>query len=418
MKILHILDHSVPLQSGYAFRSRNILRSQRKAGLHPVALTSPKHEASWKRPVPPVEWFDGIGYYRSGPVRGMRTPGLDAWAVIQKLRSGIAEQLRRDRPDIVHAHSPVLNAVAALMEARRLGGLPVVYEIRAFWEDAAADLGTYAEGSARYRLVRALETTVCRLVDRVVTICDGLKRDLQARGVSPEKIQVVPNAVDPEEFSLPAASVGGNGRFGRPGTTTLAFIGSFYHYEGLDLLIEAFGRLVLQHRDLRLLLVGGGPMEAHLRDLADRRGLSGSVVFTGRISHAEVAQAYAAADLLVYPRKAMRLTELVTPLKPLEAMAMGKPVAASAVGGHRELIRHGETGLLFQPDSVESLVGAMGALVASAPLREGLGRRGQSWVMAERTWDANGGRYKALYEDCTGGRGFRKRTLLREVLGK
>ncbi|SHG03462.1 PEP-CTERM/exosortase A-associated glycosyltransferase, Daro_2409 family [Desulfacinum infernum DSM 9756] len=398
MKILHILDHSLPLQSGYAFRSRNILRSQKGAGLEPVALTSPKHEASWKRPSPAVERIDGIAVHRSGSVAGGNGV-IGEGAVVWRLRSRIRTLIERERPAVIHAHSPVLNALAALVEARR-ARIPLVYEIRAFWEDAAADLGTYGSSSAKYRLVRALETAVCRRADRVVTICEGLRRDLLGRGIEDAKVAVVPNAVNPSEFSLPEASAGENGRFRQPGAGTVAFIGSFYHYEGLDLLIEACARLVARHPELRLLLVGGGPMEARLRVLAERRGATGSVVFTGRIPHAEVAQAYAAADLLVYPRKSMRLTELVTPLKPLEAMALGKPVAASGVGGHRELIRHGETGILFPPDDIPGLASAISTLLSSKSLRERIGRQGRDWVLRERTWDRNGALYRALYSRC------------------
>ncbi len=399
MKILHILDHSLPLQSGYAFRSRNILRSQKKAGLKPVALTSPKHEASWKRPVPAKEEIDGVVYHRSGAASRGRWNVFGEGAVVWRLRSRIRRLIQGEHPMLLHAHSPVLNALAAVVEARR-AGIPLVYEIRAFWEDAAADLGTYGALSAKYRLVRTLETMVCRWADRVVTICEGLRRDLVGRGIDPAKVVVVPNAVDPSEFSLPAVSTEGNGRFWQAGVKTVAFIGSFYHYEGLDLLIEACGSLIGRHPDLRLLLVGGGPMEARLKDLVQRRGLAGSVVFTGRIPHGEVAQAYGAADLLVYPRKSMRLTELVTPLKPLEAMALGKPVAASSVGGHRELIRHGETGILFPPDDVPKLASAVSTVLSFKELRERIGRQGRDWVLRERTWDRNGTLYRTLYSQC------------------
>ncbi|SMC26400.1 PEP-CTERM/exosortase A-associated glycosyltransferase, Daro_2409 family [Desulfacinum hydrothermale DSM 13146] len=397
MKILHILDHSLPLQSGYAFRSRNILRSQKGAGLAPLALTSPKHEASWKGLAPSVHVIDGIVYHRSGSLDGRAGGILGEGALVWRLRSRIRRLMGRERPHVLHAHSPVLNALAAWVEARR-AGIPMIYEIRAFWEDAAADLGTYGAASAKYRLVRALETVVCRRADRVVTICRGLRDDLLSRGIPGEKVCVVPNAVDLSEFSVSGkARTGQDGRFGKAGSKTVAFIGSFYHYEGLDLLIEACGRLVDRHRELRLLLVGGGPMEGPLKDLVARRGLGESVVFTGRIPHHQVVEAYGAADLLVYPRKSMRLTELVTPLKPLEAMVLGKPVAASAVGGHRELIRHGQTGILFPPDDAQALAAAISTLLDSEALRERLARRARQWVVRERTWDRNGALYRALY---------------------
>lgn len=393
--ILHILDHSLPLQSGYAFRSQNILRSQCRAGLYPVVLTSPKHEAFWKRPTPPVEQIDGVMVHRCGKVNAGRGV-LEEAAVVWRLRARIRRLMGRERPQVLHAHSPVLNGLAALVEARR-ARVPLVYEIRAFWEDAAADLGTYGPSSATYRLVRAVETAVCRGASRVVTICEGLRSDLLARGIAAEKMFVVPNAVDLSQFS---PAVRENGRFRQPGTRTLAFIGSFYHYEGLDLLIEACGLLAPSYPELRLLLVGGGPMENRLKDLVKRRGLSDRVIFTGRIPHEQVRDAYAAADLLVYPRKSMRLTELVTPLKPLEAMAMGKAVAASSVGGHRELIHHGETGVLFAPNDSAALALAVKDVLASPALCQRLGRQGRDWVVRERTWERNGGLYRALYASC------------------
>ena len=198
------------------------------------------------------------------------------------------------------------------------------------------------------------------------TICEGLRSDIAARGIPADKVTVIPNAVDIDNFEpggTPDAAL--KARLGLDGATVLGFIGSFYAYEGLDLLLAALPAL-LQHRpDLRVLLVGGGPQEAALKAQAQQLGVADKVVFTGRVPHAEVQRYYDLVDVLAYPRHSMRLTELVTPLKPLEAMAQGRLLVASDVGGHKELIRDGETGMLFQAGSADALAagraGAAGA---------------------------------------------------------
>ena len=144
-------------------------------------------------------------------------------------------------PQILHAHSPVLNAMPALRVGKRLG-IPVVYEVRAFWEDAAVDHGTTTEGSLRYRLTRRLETRALRHAAHVFTICEGLRGDIVARGIAPERVTVIPNAVDIDSFEpggLPDAALAAS--LDLQGATVLGFIGSFYAYEGLDLLLAAGG---------------------------------------------------------------------------------------------------------------------------------------------------------------------------------
>jgi len=288
----------------------------------------------------------------------------------------------------------VLTCLAALKE-RRQSGQPVVYEIRAFWEDAAVDHGTYRHGSVKYRLVRALETWACRKADQVVVICRGLKRDLESRGIDPGKIAVSPNGVDIHDFRPCEPDREYLQAWKLKGKTTIGFIGSFYRYEGLELLIDAFGELCRRHTGLMLLLAGGGNTEADLRIKALDMGLMEKVVMPGRIPHGRIPGVYALCDILAYPRYSMRLTDLVTPLKPLEAMAMSRPLVASDVGGHRELIRDGETALLFSPGNVGSLVEALEELILNRDLRAKLAAAGRAWVVRERTWDKT----TAVYED-------------------
>ena len=397
MRILHILDHSLPLHSGYTFRTLAILRQQRALGWHTTQLTSAKQGPSDSA----QQLVDGWHFYRTAPDARWwaRLPVLRQVAVIFGLAVRLRQLARQARPDILHAHSPALNAIAALNAGRALG-IPVVYEVRAFWEDAAADHGSSRSGGLRYRLTRALETYALRRADAVTTICDGLRRELCARGVPAHKITVIPNAVDAGAFKAPHNPALAR-TLGLDGHPVIGFIGSFYAYEGLALLLRAMPRLLAAQPALRLLLAGGGPQDAQLRALACELGIAGQVVFAGRVPHALVAQYYQLIDVLVYPRLPMRLTELVTPLKPLEAMAQGRLVAASDVGGHRELIKDGQTGVLFHANDAEALAQSVLALLdqpASWPL---LRRRARAYVERERSWAGSVARYAEVYRRLT-----------------
>ncbi|MGK5080791.1 TIGR04063 family PEP-CTERM/XrtA system glycosyltransferase [Janthinobacterium sp. HLX7-2] len=393
MRILHILDHSLPLHSGYTFRTLAILRQQRALGWQTMQLTGAKQGPAEA----PQQLVDGWHFYRtpSGTQWWTRLPVLRQVAVIVGLALRLRQLARQLRPDILHAHSPALNAIAAINAGRALG-IPVVYEVRAFWEDAAADHGSSPPGGLRYRLTRALENHALRRADAVTTICEGLRRELCARGVPAHKITVIPNAVDAAAFhATPEPALAHS--LGLAGHPVIGFIGSFYAYEGLALLLRAMPRMLAAQPALRLLLAGGGPQEADLIALAAQLGIGGAVVFAGRVPHAQVAAYYQLVDICVYPRLAMRLTELVTPLKPLEAMAQGRLVVASDVGGHRELIEHGKTGMLFRAGDAEALVQAVLTLLLAPASWPALRRQARAFVDTQRNWGASVGRYAPVY---------------------
>jgi PEP-CTERM/exosortase A-associated glycosyltransferase len=395
MRILHVLDHSIPLHSGYTFRTLALLREQRALGWETFHLTSPKHAAGGTAL---EETVDGWHFHRTPAAPGgRRVPGLDEMALMRQLAARIESVAAAVRPDLIHAHSPVLDALPALRVARRLG-IPMVYEVRAFWEDAAVDHGTTTEGSLRYRLTRAMETRALRQADHVFTICEGLRCDILGRGIDPTKVTVIPNAVDLESFGLggvPDEAL--KARLGLAGCTVVGFIGSFYAYEGLALLLEALPLLLRSRADLRLLLVGGGPQDEALRAQAQRLGLADKVVFTGRVAHAEVSRYYDLIDILAYPRLSMRLTELVTPLKPLEAMAQGRLLVASDVGGHRELVRHCENGVLFEAGSTDALADAVLGLLGQRSRWPELRVAARRFVERQRNWKAAVARYAGPY---------------------
>ena len=397
MRILHVLDHGLPLHSGYAFRTRAIVKAQLARGWDVACLTGPRQGPAEQE----CEVVDGISFYRTPLPRPLPSP-LREWREVRALRTRLDEVVSDWRPDQLHAHSPVLTALAALPAARR-HRLPLLYEIRAFWEDAAVGNGTARPESLRYRLIRRLETYAARRSDAVAVICEGLRRDLVERGIDAAKIVVAPNGVDMELFGAPAAPDADFARrLGLAGADTVGFIGSFYDYEGLDDLIAAMPRLIARRPSARLLLVGGGPMEAALRAQAAASPAAHRIGFVGRVPHGEVERYYALVDVLAYPRKAMRLTELVTPLKPLEAMAQRKLVAASNVGGHRELIEDGVTGTLFPPDDPAALADALAGLFEQRAQWEARRDAARAFVERERNWSSNISRYAPVYQRLTG----------------
>ncbi|MET0370477.1 MAG: TIGR04063 family PEP-CTERM/XrtA system glycosyltransferase [Sphingobium sp.] len=393
-RILHVLDHSLPMHSGYTFRTRAILRAQMAKGWDVRGITGRRHMLSG----PQEQTVDGLHFHRTPGDPATGNPLLREWRDISAHADAIDALLRRWRPDIIHAHSPVLNAMAAQRIATR-HGIPLLYEIRAFWEDAAVGNGTGTEGSPRYWLTRQLETHAVRTADAVAVICEGLRGDLIARGVDGEKILVSPNGVDMDQFGTPVPRDPAlTARLGLEGADVVGFIGSFYDYEGLDDLIAAMPRLVRARPNAKLLLVGGGPMEAALRAQATASPFADHIRFVGRVPHDEVEAYYAQVDLLAYPRKAMRLTDLVTPLKPLEAMAQGRLVAASSVGGHRELIEDGVTGTLFAPDDPTAIARALAGLFADRSFWEDRRTMARRFVEAERNWSSNISRYEPVYQ--------------------
>lgn len=396
LRILHVLDHSLPLQSGYVFRSLGILAAQCGFGWQTIQLTSPRYNSAEA----PVELVDGWEFHRTAkPAGGLPLPPvLREVLEVRSTERRIAELIAHYQPDIVHAHSPVLNGIPALRAARR-AGLPMVYEVRALWEDAAVDLGRTRFNGFRYRAVRDMETYVLRRADGVVTLCNPMRDEIRSRSIPDERIAVVPNAVDPANFgTVRERDATLADKLGLSGRTVLGFIGSLYHYEGLDLLLSALPRIRAVRPEAVLLLAGGGPEEASLKAKISEDHLGDAVRFVGRVPHSQVQRYYDLVDFFVYPRRRMRLTDLVTPLKPLEAMAEGRIVLASDVGGHRELIRDGQTGFLFPPDDPSRIADRVTEVISAKDQHAHIREAARHYVKSSRTWPICASVYSDVYE--------------------
>jgi len=402
LKIAHLLYFTPPFMSGYTVRSRYILQEQTKAGIGVVAVS---HPVMMSLGAAGTDRFDGVDYRRlrgKGPLIARlrkRLLGRDEWVVGAMARE-ILPILREIAPDLLHAHSPHVMGRLAEAAGRRLD-LPVVYEMRGIWEDSGVATGKFAEGSAAYDRWRRLETSAARSAQVVVAISRGIKDDLAARGIEDGKIHVVPNGADPPpEIGDPDPALAG--RHGLAGRFVIGYAGTLWKVEGLNLLVDAFARLVPRRPEAALLFVGDGASRRDLEEQARRLGIAGRVVFTGRVGHEEIWEYYKLMDVLVVPRPSTRVSERVTPIKPLEAMGAGRAVLVSRVGGLTELVREGTTGLAFAPGDPDDCARRLDQLAGDPLLRRRLGENARAWILEERTWTRVVAGYAEVYERALG----------------
>ena len=405
MRILHVLHHSEPYLDGYGVRSKSIVESQRGLGLVPVVVTSPHHELELRRSAgttPDREAFGSTTYYRTAtPASGLlRLPLVRERAMMRALERRISSVLERETVDLVHAHSPVLCGLPALNAARR-AGLPFVYEVRAFWEDAMLASKLSPARSAKYALGRRLETTVLRRADAVVAISQHMIDDIADRGIPRTHLFMVPNGVDSGYFKPAEPDQCLITQLGVKGHQVVGFIGSFFHFEGLECLVRAMPAILQEVPKAKLVLVGTGEAEQSIRELVSGLRLSESVVQVGRVPHNDILRYYSIMDVLVYPRRSERLTELVTPLKPLEAIAAGKAVVGSDVGGIRELLDDGNAGDLFKAGDEADLARVVVRLLTNGEARAALCARARRYVSEQRQWGSLVSKYLSIYAQVT-----------------
>jgi PEP-CTERM/exosortase A-associated glycosyltransferase len=401
LRVLHVLDHSRPLLSGYTVRSHSLIAAQKSFGFLPEAITGPLHQLDdvGARHI----CVDEISYRRTPIPEGWarhafdrRFPFLRALAVVRLLRRHILSRLVEVPIDVVHAHSPALCGLAALQAARRRG-MPFVYEIRAFWEDAAVDQNRTHPTSLRYHLGRQLEGYVASRADAVVGISQHILADLRARGINSEKLFHVPNGVDAQRFNPRPRDASLLQELGLRNEPVMGFIGSLYRYEGIAWLVRAAAKLRSRGILFQILIVGQGEEMPEIENAIRETGAKDYVRTVGQVQHDQVQRYYSLMDVLVFPRRSIRLTELTTPLKPLEAMAQGKAVLASNVGGIRELVGQGAC-LLFEPDNVDDFCDKAAELLTNEQFRSDLGQRGREMVMREKDWNVLVRNYQTIYD--------------------
>ena len=355
-----------------------------------------------------MEYIDGVPYLQNTTEEHLTRMAqrLGEPAIPQIYHAGqahrfckrVARAIEMEKPDLLHAASPGRNAQIAIDLGHRYG-LPAVYEVRGLWHDSGVAQGMLSPDSAAYQKQHAQHVQAMQRADAVVTLSEVLKAECVREGIDEHKIGVVPNGVAvafdaPQSRARDLAEHLGI----EPTDVVLGYVGLVRSLEGLHLLLQASEQLRGRHPNLKVLIVGGGRDLPNLQREARERGLKDAAIFTGQIPHAAIAAYYTLIDVFVIPRTRNRVTELVAPMKPYEAMGMQKAVVVSDVAALKEVVTDSEPGRIFAADDVKSLTRTCAELIAQPALRARLGQQACQWVRAERTWPRVVERYREIYE--------------------
>ncbi len=465
MKVLHVLANSPPDVNGYAIRTQKILENHpnQVVGLtspwypdrdsmveeydldgikilrtiHPVRKTNtkfshnlvklftpdPEKENKRKRKkrlekdskkILPLRIFDFFYYAPIKLARAIRHFFRLGWKVVEEkilikyFTKRIIEVAKQENVDLIHAHTPYRVGLPALKAARKLK-LPFVYEMRGMWEETAVANGRWKKNGPAYRRFQKFETKVLKKADAVVCISETLKTEAISRGVKEAKITVVTNAVeyDIAENNTKGETYKKTVKDLNKGKSTkvVGYIGSLREMEGVDLTAEAVSQLISQGHDVKFLALTSESGQAELQQYCDQLGLGDNAVITGPVPHKQVGPFYDLIDIFVVSRPDTAVTRIVTPLKPFEAMAMGKAVIASRLPALAEIIDDEKTGLLYQPELVSSLCNAISICLNDDNYMERLCANAKDWVINNRTWDHVVKNYPIAYQIAIDSRG-------------
>lgn len=394
-QVLHVLNNSFPYSgNGYAVRSKYIVDHQAKLGLNPVVVTRlgfPSLDGSKELNVEEVE---GVPYYRlqRDTYSFSRQP---VERFLDKYEKLLVKVGRRVQPRLIHAASNFYNGYPALRCAQKLS-IPFVYEVRGFWEMSKSSLIKGYEQSEKYKIHHGMEFHVIEQANHIVTISESLKKYMVEKGLNPNKITVIPNAVDTRFFTPQATNEQLINKYRLAGKTVIGFIGSVTLYEGLDTLLHAVRKL--NRPDVVVLIVGSGGALENLKALTKQLNMEDQIIFTGRVPFEEVKNFYSVIDIFPFPRVQSDVCELVTPLKPFEAMAMEKAVLVSKLGALKEMVMDGETGLYFNSGDTDDLSDKLEFLICQEDVRRQLAGNGREWVVKNRDWQHISQRYKTVYD--------------------
>ena len=411
-RVCYVLHNSLPYSSGgYATRSQGVAGGLRDAGREVIVLTRPGFpldittEAT-EMVVPAEDVIEGITYVRTlDPKRR----GLSMVRYVTAAADAIEQQFRRLRPEIVMAASNHVTALPALIAARR-AGLPFIYEVRGLWEITRSSREEEFQDTPAFVVQSMLEAKVAQLADHVFTLTEPMREELVSRGVPAERIELLPNSCDPDRFLPRPRDHALAQRLGiPPDVPVIGYIGTFVDYEGLEDLALACALLKNRGVTFRLMLVGNenasgserGPITERILRIAAAENMGDWLVMPGRVPHEEVEAYYSLIDIAPFPRKPWQVCEMVSPMKPLEALAMEKAVLVSSVRALVEMIKDGETGRVFEKGNIASMADGLAQLIANPEGRRALGQRGRAWVSAERTWSKMGAVAVARFDQLT-----------------
>ena len=422
MKVLHVLDYSLrSRQAGYTIRSKYIFDTQSRIGLEPIVATRFKdtHLIDSKFLVE-EEYLDGVLYLNDmtqalldqhfhdlGFRQTRYSAALHREGLQRQFQNHISRVVEVHKPEVIHVASPAQNALISAKVGHKYN-LPVIYEVRGLWHETGVVAGTLDTSSKAYQHRHFLFVEAMKRADLVVTLAETMKEEFIREGIPEDKIFIVPNGVDTSKFTPRPYPTHLAERLGLGSdSVTIGHIGSIRKLEGLRWLLKAGKMLLSRHPQIKILIVGGGDEVEPLQRLATELGLDSVVHFTGQVPHEDVFDYYALIDIFVIPRVRSRVTELVTPIKPYEAMAMGKAVIVSDVAALREIIDDGTTGRICNADDPENLAQKCSALIEDTQLRAELGHRARQWISEHKDWQQVVANYEPIYKHATQGKRHR-----------
>lgn len=388
--VLYLLHNALPHHSGgYATRTHGLLTELGRTGwdVDGVTRLGYPYDMPKMADVPDLPAHEVVGevdyhHLLTGRQIEKKNPMHD---YVTRYVDALLPLARAERPAILHGASNHWNGLAAVMAGRILG-VPSVYEVRGLWEVTRGSRDPEWGRSDQYKYIARMEGEAARGATKVFAITQALKDELVERGVDEDKIVLVPNGVDTERFTPLPRDEELAAQLGVAGKTVIGYVGTVVDYEGLDLLLEAAATLKRTRDDFHVLIIGDGAKLEELQESAAAQGLGDVVTFTGRVPHEEVERYYSIIDITPFPRLPLPVCEMVSPLKPFEAMAMGKAVIASDVAALAEIVTPGMNGLLHTKGSAESLTEQLATLLDDPVLRGRLGVQAREWVVAERDW--------------------------------
>jgi len=396
-RFVYLLHNSLPFSSGgYATRAHGLITALKANGLDPVVFTRPGYPydlvpGTDANNAPAQHPVDEVVY---GRLKEPFMHGNPRSLYVEQAADVLVSEIQAHRPSAVMAASNCYIALPALIAARRCG-VPFVYEVRGLWEVTRASRDAeFAKGS-HYHTLEQLEAAICRNADHVFTLTSGLKDEMVRRGAAADNISLLPNACDPDRFQPIPRDQELARQLGVPdGVPVIGYIGTFVDYEGLEDIVSACSALKARGVEFRLMLVGNedvsggtkGRITTAIERIAAEGGLRDWLIMPGRVPHEMVSRYYSLIDVAPFPRKAWPVCEMVSPMKPLEALAMEKAVLVSSVQALSEMIEDSETGIVFRKEDIGSLTDALQRLVSDANLRARLGGNGRRWVMENRRW--------------------------------
>lgn len=387
-KVFYLLHNRLPYNSGgYATRSHGLLTGVSSFGweMHGVSRLGYPWDKMPDMESRTSDTIESIKYHRllNGEI-GLGKLPLKSY--LEEYASSLLELAKKEKPQMIHAASNYMNGIVANYVAKCLG-IPSIYEVRGLWEITRISREPTWKDSQYYELMSKMEAEAAKGADIVFTLTEALRDEMVKRGVERNKIQLLPNGVISNRFSPLKRNKELEKRLNIKNKTVVGFIGSFAQYEGLDYIVEAMEILVRSGRkNIIALMVGDGAVSSLIQDMVSQKGLDEYFIFTGRIPHDEVEEYYSLVDIAPLPRKGLPVCEMVSPLKPFEAMAMEIPVLSSNVSALAEIVQDGYNGMLFEKDNVKDLAKKIEILADDPALRKKLGKQSRKWVLKERDW--------------------------------